>query len=334
MRLSLTAATAASALLLASAPAEARNIVLTNDDGLTSNTLALYKALKAAGHDVIVSVPCTNQSGMGAAAYFARPLAPLAAACRNGAAAVGDPGAGPMTRAGLPAGDFYYVSGTPVMSLLYGVDVAGQKRWGRKPDLVLSGPNEGQNAGAIILSSGTVSNAQYAAVMGIPAIALSAGLGSADDQTLNNPISRTVAQRSVELVAELDRIAGTKPLLPGGMALNVNFPDNPANAGWQLTRIGSYNAYVVRFSENMARNASPTMKAMARQHGAAIPEMPGITLDMNGAAPTADQLNDESAVFKTAIAISPMQAGYDHNAKVDNIIPVLLQNLSRKPAGN
>lgn len=76
------------------------------------------------------------------------------------------------------------------------------------------------------------------------------------------------------------------------------------------------------------------MKAMARQHGAAIPEMPGIALDMNGAAPTADQLNDESAVFKTAIAISPMQAGYDHNAKVDNIIPVLLQNLSRKPAGN
>lgn len=334
MRSLLLAATAVSALFLASAPAEARKIILTNDDGLTSNTLALYKALKAAGHDVIVSVPCTNQSGMGAAAYFARPIAPLATACRNNAAAAGDPGAGPMTRTGIPVGDFYYVNGTPVMSLLYGVDVAGQKRWGRKPDLVLSGPNEGQNAGAIILSSGTVSNAQYAAVMGIPAIALSAGLVSTDDQTLDNPLSHTVAKRSVELVAALDTLAGTEPLLPAGLALNVNFPDNPANAGWQLTRIGSYNAYVVRFSENMARDASPTMKAMARQHRAEIPEMPGIALDMNGVAPTSDQSSDESAVFKTAIAISPMQAGYDLNAKADNTIQMLLQNLLQRTAEN
>ncbi len=35
------------------------------DDGLTSNVKALYEALKADGHDVIVSVPCTNQSGDG-----------------------------------------------------------------------------------------------------------------------------------------------------------------------------------------------------------------------------------------------------------------------------
>lgn len=172
---SFLAAAAAATALLPLATADARNILLTNDDGLTSNTLALYQALKADGHDVVVSVPCTNQSGMGAAAYFARPVALLAAPCRNGAAAVGDPGAGAMTRAGLPAGDFFYVSGTPVMALLYGLDVAAQKRWGRAPDLVLSGPNEGQNAGAIILSSGTVSNAQYAAVRGIPAIGLSAG---------------------------------------------------------------------------------------------------------------------------------------------------------------
>jgi broad specificity polyphosphatase/5'/3'-nucleotidase SurE len=40
---------------------------LVNDDGLTSNIKATYDALKAAGHDVIVSVPCTGQSGRGAA---------------------------------------------------------------------------------------------------------------------------------------------------------------------------------------------------------------------------------------------------------------------------
>ena len=106
-----------------------------------------------------------------------------------------------MTRADLPARDFHYVAGTPVMAALYGIDVAGSKRWGRAPDLVLSGPNEGQNLGSIILSSGTVGNAQYAALRGIPAIALSAGINSAGAEALENPVSKVVAARVLELVA-------------------------------------------------------------------------------------------------------------------------------------
>lgn len=35
----------------------ARNIVVSNDDGLTSNVIALHKALREGRHDVIVSVP-------------------------------------------------------------------------------------------------------------------------------------------------------------------------------------------------------------------------------------------------------------------------------------
>lgn len=308
-------------------PTAARNIVLTNDDGLTSNVVALYRALKAEGHDVVVSVPCSNQSGMGAAVYFGRPIAALAASCRNGAAMPGDPGAGAMTRAGLPANDFHYVSGTPVMATLYGIDVVGHSRWGGAPDLVLSGPNEGQNVGAIILGSGTVSNAQYAALRGIPAIALSAGANSSDDEGLDNPVSRIVAERAVELVRELDRTARGKPILPAGMALNVNFPDNPQDAPWRVTRIGSYNAYVVRFTDNMARDASPTMQAMARKHGAAVPELPGIAIDMNGAAPSPAQASDESVVYKTAIAVSPMRAGYDAGASPDSSLKRMLRRL-------
>ena len=61
------------AIAIASSPAQAENILITNDDGLTSNLKALYTALKAQGHDVIVSVPCQGQSGMGAAIKFMRP---------------------------------------------------------------------------------------------------------------------------------------------------------------------------------------------------------------------------------------------------------------------
>lgn len=314
----------------ATSPASARNIVLTNDDGLTSNVLALYRALKADGHDVVVAVPCANQSGMGAAAYFGRPLAPLAAPCRNSAAMPGDPGAGAMTRPGLPANDFHYVAGTPVMATLYGIDVVGQKRWGRAPDLVLSGPNEGQNVGAIILSSGTVSNAQYAAVLGIPAIALSAGPNSTGTESLDSSVSQVVAERAMELVRELDRNAGGGRMLPAGLALNVNFPDNPAGAQWKLTRVGSYNAYVIRFSNNMAKDSSPTMQAMAREHGASIPELPGIAIDMNSATPMPNQLDDESFVYRTSIALSPMRAGYDAGSAPDTALQHLLRRLLAK----
>lgn len=311
-------------------PATARNIVLTNDDGLTSNVLALYQALKAAGHDVIVSVPCLNQSGMSAAAYFGRPIPPLGAACRNNAAAPGDLGAGPMTRADLPARDFHYVAGTPVMAALYGIDVAASKRWNRAPDLVLSGPNEGQNLGSIVLSSGTVGIAQHAALRGIPAIALSAGINSAGTAALDNPVSKVVAARTLELVRRLDRQTHGKPMLPAGLLLNVNFPDNPEGAPWRMSRIGRYNAYLVRFTDNMARDPSEMMQAMARQQGAAIAEQPGITLDTNTAAPLPDQANDESAVYKAAIAVSPMRAGYDAGKTPPAALRTLLRGLNRE----
>ncbi|MCL9982560.1 MAG: 5'/3'-nucleotidase SurE [Erythrobacter sp.] len=313
MRHHLTALLAATALGLAPTAAAARNIVLTNDDGLTSNLVALYEALKAAGHDVVVSVPCVNQSGQGAALGIARPVAPIKTPCLNDAAQAGDPGAGPMTRAGLPAGDFYYVDGTPVAALLHGLEVVGKARWGKAPDLVLSGPNEGQNVGAIILSSGTVSAAQYAAVTGIPAIALSAGSDS-EAASLDNPVSDAVAGRTVELITHLEARAGAGALLPAGLALNVNFPDQPAGARWQLAEIGTYNAYQVGFTTDMAASASPIMQMMAKSRGMEIPALPGVSFDFNTDAPAPDQMDDESVVYRKAIAVSPMQAGYAYPA--------------------
>jgi 5'-nucleotidase len=216
-----------------------------------------------------------------------------------------------MTRKGLPGDgrDFYYVDGTPVAALLHGLEVVGMARWGKAPDLVLSGPNEGQNVGAIILSSGTVSAAQYAAVMGIPSIALSAGANT-EAASLDNPLSDEVARRSVELVTTLETKAGGAPLLPVGLALNVNFPDKLEGARWELSEVGSYNAYKVGFSTNMAVSASPMMQMMAKSRGMEVQPWPGVSFDFNTAALAADQLDDESVVYRKAIAVSPMQAGF------------------------
>lgn len=301
---------AAITLMLAPASAFAKNIVIANDDGLTSNVTALYRALKAEGHDVIVSVPCTGQSGMGAAILFSRPLVPLAADCLNGAARAGEPGAGPVTRAGFER-DFFYVNGTPVMAMLYGIDVAAAKRWGKGPDLVLSGPNEGQNVGYIVITSGTVSNAQYAAIRGLPAVALSAGSDTADNPGLANPKSETVAKLSADFVRALFARAGKGPVLPAGIALNVNFPDRLEGARWKASRIGTYNAFTMGFTEDVAKSLSPEAAASARAHGIAVPNLPGLTMQRNPAEPTAAQRDDESVVYRKDIAVSAMQIAYD-----------------------
>lgn len=316
------------AATLASVPSSAlaRNIVLANDDGLTSNVLALYHSLKQAGHDVIVAVPCHDQSGQGAALTIGQPLAPLTQACLNDAAQVGDPGAGPMTREGLPEGDFFYVEGTPVMALLYGLDVAGKARWNAAPDLVLSGPNEGQNVGAIVISSGTVSNAQIATLRGLPAIALSAGANSKGDN-LDNPLSSQIAALSVELIAALESKAGEGRLLPQGVALNVNFPDEIDGAQWRITKIGTYNAYQVGFTQNMAEESTPVMRAMAEARGIELPPLPSVTFGFNTAAPTTEQENDESIVYRRHIAVSPMQAGYAFGAAGEDFFNWQLSDL-------
>lgn len=302
-------------------PASALNIVLSNDDGLTSNVKALYEALKAKGHDVIVSVPCTGQSGMGGAVKFLTPLTPLTAACLNGAAAAGAPGAGPMSKAGFTNGDYHYVNGTPIMALLYGLDVQAQARWGKAPDLVLSGPNEGQNVGHIVNSSGTIGNAQNAASRGIPSIALSADADTTDNVNLAAPKSAAVAKLSVDLIAALQAKAGTGPLLPAGLALNVNFPQVLDGAKWKFARIGSYNAYKVKFVKDLG--ADP----VAAGYGLGQVHLPGVTLEMNTAPATEAQAEDESIVYKKDIAVTAMQVAYDHRAAGQQWLRLRLRDL-------
>ncbi|MFT3800057.1 MAG: 5'/3'-nucleotidase SurE [Burkholderiaceae bacterium] len=298
-------------------PAFALNIVLSNDDGLTSNLKALYDALEAAGHDVVVAVPCSGQSGRGAGIvmYSTDTIVPdndstqinAEGGCHNGAAPIGAPAVGPFTKAGYTSGDFHYVHGTPVMATLYGLDVLAQARWGKAPDVVLSGPNEGQNLGAIINASGTVSNAQMAGSRGIPAIALSADADTTDNAGLANPKSAIVAGLTVKLLAALAAKAGDGPLLPAGVALNVNFPQAvAADTPFAFSRIGTYNAYGLTF-----KNSVPY----------------GLGIAMNGAPATAAQAEDESIVYRSRVAVSAMQMGFEYRPAGQEWLRLRLRDL-------
>ena len=302
----------ASILAAASISASALNILLSNDDGLTSNIKALYMALKTAGHDVIVSAPCQGQSGMGAAVKFLKPIKPLTAACLNNAGSPGDPGVGPVTKKpkAFDYQDFFYVNGTPILATAYGLDILALTA-GNGSDLVVSGPNQGQNVGSIVISSGTVGNVQFAASRGVPAIAFSAGLsteGEADKSGnhIDNPLSLIVADHAVTLLNELMKKADKGPILPAGLALNVNFPEiiTPSSK-WSFSRIGSYNFYKPVFTENLSKDP------LARGSGLKTAVFPGISLNFNSEKPGPDQLEDEAVVYKNKIAVSAMQVAFE-----------------------
>jgi 5'/3'-nucleotidase SurE len=303
-------------LALCASPAFALNVVLTNDDGLTSNLKALYDELKAAGHSVIVAVPCSGQSGRGSAIVMYSTTTIVAdndktqieaeGGCHNGAAPLGAPAVGPFTKSGYTGGDFNYVHGTPVMATMYGLDVLATARWGKAPDLVLSGPNEGQNVGKVVISSGTIGNAQFAAGRGIPAIALSAGTDTVDNAGLANPASRVVAQLTTKLLTALQVKAAGSALLPTGVALNVNFPNAPtANAGWAFARQGTYDNYNLKFTS-------------------------GAPWGLTGSAPgvaTAEQAEDEALVYKTKVAVTAMQVGYEQRPAGQQWLRLRLRDL-------
>ena len=130
-------------------------VLVTNDDGYAADGISVLVSRLAANRQVQVHVfaPATNQSGTGSS-FTTGPLATFSAA----------------TAAGYPV---TAVRGFPADGVFFGVRQGLAKR----PDLVVSGINFGQNIGAAVGISGTVGAALTAAGLGIPAFAASQGLG-------------------------------------------------------------------------------------------------------------------------------------------------------------
>jgi len=314
------------ALALAPLQSHALNILLTNDDGVTANIKALQSALTAAGHDVVVSVPCQNQSGQGAAIKVLTPITPVTSACVGGAAQAGDPGIGAVDDAtGLT--DAYYVNSTPVTALLYGLDVLAPDRWSTAPDLVISGPNEGQNLGGLVISSGTISNAQFAVHAGVPAIAVSADGNTKD----NDVLAAEVAALTLQLVEKLENHKGNFGLLPDGYSLNVNYPTFEAGASsalpWAITRFGNFDVYELRVVETLAED--PLASQVLPE---AYLDFPGLTVNIKTAADATHDTDPNSEALVNLngnITITPMQFSYEVQHGAGKLLGYLKSSLNK-----
>jgi 5'-nucleotidase len=306
-------------------PAQALNVLLCNDDGIVAaNLRALKQRLDAAGHSVIVTAPVDNQSGRGGFIAFLQPVPPLTGNERSSRVlglAAGSPGVGTDSS----DADVHYVNGTPVAACLYGIDVRARLKWGAAPDLVISGPNEGNNAGHINASSGTFNNLVYAINRGLPAIAVSdAATTQVNWTTALPPTSRPfeVADLVLRLLDEvLDAKApreraerpGKARLMPAGIGLNVNIPAFTAGGGatlpFAVTHIGVATAFAPAFYPKLSD--SP----LAVASGVNLP-LPGISLASGGTVlpsgsviPLDDDPRSEGnrVASGTAVTVSPVQ---------------------------
>jgi 5'-nucleotidase len=167
-------------------------ILVTNDDGIHAPGLKICEQIaRALSEDVWVIAPEHDQSGVSHSLSLNDPLRLRQVGERQ-----------------------YAVKGTPTDCVIMG---ARHVLHDHQPDLVLSGVNRGRNAAEDVLYSGTVAGAKEAAVLGIPALALSQAYASASRE---RPFWETAIQHGPEVVRRvLD--AG----IPRDVLVNVNFPD-------------------------------------------------------------------------------------------------------------
>ncbi len=188
----------------------AMKILISNDDGYQApGIVALHEALKGLA-EVEVVAPEHNNSAKSNALSLHAPL--YVHTAYNG---------------------FRYVNGTPADC----VHIALTGLLGYRPDLVVSGINNGANMGDDTIYSGTVGAAMEGYLFGIPAIAFSQtekGWAHLD----------AAAQMAARLVAQLLPSLGESAQRNDPWLLNVNIPNRPLEdiRGFKVARLGRRHA--------------------------------------------------------------------------------------------
>jgi len=131
----------------------------------------------------------------------------------------------------------FSVGGTPAQTVLHGVLEVMKK----KPDLVVSGINYGENVASGVTISGTVGAAMEGASLGIPSMAVSLEAAPEYHLTYSEEISFLVA---AEFTARIARLLLKKKFPPDVDLLKVDVPsDATVDTPWQLTRMSRQRYY-------------------------------------------------------------------------------------------
>ena len=208
-----------------------KQILLTNDDGISSPGLwAAARELSSLGF-VTVAAPREQHSGAG------RSVPPWSD--------------GEIKPTQLKIGDqewtCYAVGGSPAQSVQYGVFTILKE----KPDLIVSGINYGENPAADITLSGTVGAALEGASYDVPALAVSLQLENEDYLGYSDEINFSTAAIFTRRFA---KILLEKQMPEDVKALNVNVPSRATpDTPWKITRLGKHTYFVPYLKESEKR---------------------------------------------------------------------------------
>ncbi len=239
-------------------------ILVANDDGyLAPGLAALADRMRSLG-EIFVIAPESNHSGASNSLTLSRPLKVRQAS--NG---------------------FRYVNGTPTDC----VHIALTGLLELRPDLVVSGINNGQNMGDDTIYSGTVAAAMEGYLFGVPSIAFSQ-VDKGHDQL------DAAAQIAADVV---DRFVRTP--LKGPILLNVNIPNRPLGElrGVRVTRLGKRH-----HSEPVIRAADPQGE-------------PIYWIGAAGTAKDAGPGTDFHAVESGYVSVTPLQFDLTHGGQIEAV---------------
>ncbi|HEU4776390.1 MAG TPA: 5'/3'-nucleotidase SurE [Telluria sp.] len=238
-------------------------ILISNDDGYLAPGLAALADALASIADIVVVAPDSNRSGASNSLTLDRPLSVQQAA--NG---------------------FYFVNGTPTDC----VHVALTGLLDVRPDMVVSGINNGQNMGDDTLYSGTIAAATEGYLFGIPAIAFSQVAHGWAHVDAAARVARDIVQRRFDA-------------LPSPYLLNVNIPNLPYEAlgTVRATRLGRRH------------QSEPVIKAQdPRGRDIYWIGPPGACLD-------AGEGTDFHATAQGCVSITPLQIDLTHKTQLEQL---------------
>lgn len=222
------------------------NILLTNDDGIESESILFLKTVLEENHRVVIVAPDGNRSGYSHMVTFFKEL-----------------------RVQKKGEDLYACNGTPADCVL----LCSRGSLPFKPDLLISGINYGPNLGHDVYYSGTAGAARQGSLDGIPSIASSFILPDREED-----YSRAYTSAARFLEKNLSALRETASL-PDAF-VNINFPVRRRST--EITRPASYSFYDFAFREVSPANSSrePDQKVYAiAGDSSRRPPAPGSDID-------------------------------------------------------
>ena len=244
-------------------------ILLTNDDGIAAPGLACLERIAAElSDDVWIVAPEVEHSGASRALSLRQPLRVRSLDARRHA-----------------------VTGTPTDCVMMAM---AELMRDARPDLILSGVNQGQNLAEDVTRSGTVGAAIQGMELGVPSIALSQTVRLLSGAP--EPMWETAEAFGPGLIRAL-----LTEGWPANVVININFPDLPPALVKEVavTRQG--------FRYSAAMGAEKRIDPSGR---------PYFWLTLKGREPDPPEDVDLAAIYAGKISVTPLHIDLTHRETV------------------